>query len=248
MGTKIWAHRGASQQKPENTLPAFARAVELGADGIELDVQLSKDGVPVICHDFELDRLCDGQGLLYDRTLAELRRLNFNRRFPEQGFVTLPTLAEVFDLLRPTNLEINIEIKSGQVIYPGIEKKILDLADAFGMGERIWYSSFNHYALAGLHELAPGARCGILFDNILFEPWRYAARIGMQAIHPHHRMLAIPGLVKASHAAGLAVHPWTADRPEDLRQAFQLGVDAIITNFPDVAIALAAAAGSTPGT
>lgn len=241
MMTKIWAHRGASRQAPENTLPAFARAIELGADGIELDVQLSADGVPVVFHDFELDHLSDGQGLLRDRTLAELRQLNFNRRFPEQGFVTLPTLAEVLALLQPTRLELNIEIKSGQVLYPGLEAKVLELVAAAGMRDRVWYSSFNHYALIQVRALDPQARCGILFDNILFQPWRYARQIGMQALHPHHRMLAIPGLVRASHAAGLAVHAWTADRPEDIRQALQLGVDAVITNVPDTAIALAAA-------
>src|SRR5512133_3338040 len=98
--TKIWGHRGASAVAPENTLPAFAKAIELKADGVELDVQLTSDGVPVIFHDFEIDRLTDGKGLIKDHTFDELRRLNFNLRFPGQGFVTLPTLAEVFDLFR----------------------------------------------------------------------------------------------------------------------------------------------------
>jgi len=241
MTTKIWAHRGASLKAPENSLPAFALAVELGADGIELDVQLSKDGVPVVFHDFELARLTGIDARLRDLSLAELKKLNLNQQqhFPELGFVVIPTLAEVFELLLKTKLIINIEIKSGKVIYPQIEEKVLALAAEYDLNERIWYSSFNHYSLVQLRQLQPEAHCGILFDNVLFQPWNYAAKFGMQAIHPHHLMLAIPGYVEASHKAGISVHAWTADQPEDLLRAFRLGVDAIITNTPDIAIKLA---------
>lgn len=244
MATKIWAHRGASIKAPENSLPAFALAVELGADGIELDVQLSKDGVPVVFHDFELARLTGVNAWLRDLNLAGLKKLNLNRqqRFPELGFVEIPTLAEVFELLLQTKLKINIEIKSGQVVYPQIEEKVLALAADYDLNERVWYSSFNHYSLVQLRQLQPEAHCGILFDNVLFQPWHYAAGFGMQAIHPHHLMLAIPGYVEASHKAGIAVHAWTADQPEDLLRAFRLGVEAVITNAPDIAIKLASQA------
>ncbi len=239
MKTKIWAHRGASLQAPENSLSAFARAIELGADGFELDVQLSSDGVPVVFHDFELKRMCGVNFLLRDLSLSELKALDINRKhFPELGFTSIPTLTEVFELIQNTKLEINIEIKSGLIIYPQIEEKVLALAADYNLNERIWYSSFNHYSLVRLKQLQSDVRCGILFDNVLFQPWKYAASIRMQAIHPHHLMLAIPGYVKSSQAAGLAVHCWTADKPEDLKRAFSLGVDAVITNDPDTAIAL----------
>ena len=238
MMTQIWGHRGASAVAPENTLPAFAKAIKLEADGVELDVQLTRDGIPVVCHDFEIDHLSDGKGLLRDYTLAELRQFNFNRRFPGLGFVTLPTLAEVFDLFRPTNLEINVEIKSGRVIYPGIEEKVLALAKDLAMGDRIWYSSFNHLSVKRIRELDPDSRCGILYDCVLVDPWIYASRLGVQAIHPHHSILAYPGLVTACRAAGLAVHAWTVDQPEDLARAFGLGVDAVISNKPDLARAV----------
>ncbi|NLC83934.1 MAG: glycerophosphodiester phosphodiesterase, partial [Ruminococcaceae bacterium] len=177
MTTKIWAHRGASLKAPENSLPAFALAVELGADGIELDVQLSKDGVPVVFHDFELARLTGVNAWLRDLTLPELKKLNLNQqeRFPELGFVEIPTLAEVFELLLQTKLKINIEIKSGQVVYPLIEEKVLALAADYDLNERVWYSSFNHYSLVQLRQFQPEAHCGILFDNVLFQPWHYAA-------------------------------------------------------------------------
>jgi glycerophosphoryl diester phosphodiesterase len=233
--TMIWAHRGASAVTPENTLPAFARAIELKADGIELDVQLTKDGIPVVFHDFEIDHLSEGNGLLKDYTLAELRKINFNKRFPEQGFVTLPTLAEVFDLFRPTNLVINVEIKSGKVIYPGIEEKVLALEKEFSMAGRVWYSSFNHFSVKHIQRLSPTALCGILYDCGLVDPWIYAVHLGVQAIHPHHTMLAIPGLMDACREAGIAIHAWTIDHSEDLVRAFSLGIDAVISNKPDFA-------------
>jgi len=238
--TRIWGHRGASAVAPENTLPAFVKAIEFKVDGVELDVQLTRDGIPVVCHDFEIDRLSDGKGLVRDYTLAELRQFNFNLRFPEMGFVTLPTLAEVFDLFRTTDLEINVEIKSGQVIYPGIEEKVLALARDLAMADRIWYSSFNHLSVKRIRELDSGSRCGILYDCVLVDPWVYAERLGMQAIHPHHSILAYPGLVAACRTAGLAVHVWTVDQPDDLIRAFELGADAVISNKPDLARAVMA--------
>ena len=232
---KIWAHRGASAQAPENTLLSFAKAIDMKADGFELDVQLTSDGIPVVCHDFEIDRVSNGKGLIKDHTLSELRRMNFNRHFPEQGFATIPTLAEVFDLIRPTDLEINVEIKSGQVIYPGIEEKILSLEKTFSLEGRIWYSSFNHLSVMKIRQLEPASRCGVLFDCVLVDPWTYAARLGVQAIHPYHSILAYPGLVKACKESGIAIHAWTVDKPEDLRRAFGLGIEAVITNRPDLA-------------
>ncbi len=231
----IWAHRGASGIMPENTLPAFAMAIEQKADGIELDVQLTRDGVPVICHDFEIDRVSDGKGMIRDLTLAELRSFNFNQLHPEQGFVPIPTLAEVFDLVRQTSLEINVEIKSGKVIYPGIEEKILDLEKEFTMQRRIWYSSFNHLSVMKIRQLNPASRCGVLYDCVLVDPWVYASRLGVQAIHPYHSILAYPGLVKACREAGIAIHAWTINKPDDLRHAFELGIEALITNWPDKA-------------
>ena len=102
MKTLIWAHRGASQYAPENTLISFEKAVEMGADGVELDVQLTSDGTVVVAHDESLERVSDGTGYIKDHTFAELRRLNFNRVHPEYERAQIPTLEEVYDLLKPT--------------------------------------------------------------------------------------------------------------------------------------------------
>ena len=113
MKTKVWAHRGASAYAPENTLEAFLLAAEQGADGVELDVQLTKDGEMVVVHDEEIDRVSDGSGFVKDYTLAELKNLNFNKTHLEYQNVKIPTLREVYEALKPTGMTINVELKTG---------------------------------------------------------------------------------------------------------------------------------------
>ena len=112
----VWAHRGASGYAPENTLEAFQLAIEQKADGVELDVQLSKDGVLVVIHDESLDRVSDGRGYVKDYTLQELKSFNFNKMHPEYGIVRIPTLEEVYALLKNTGLTINTELKNKLLI------------------------------------------------------------------------------------------------------------------------------------
>ena len=118
--TLVWGHRGASGYAPENTMAAFEKAVELGADGIELDVQLTKDGELVGIHDETIDRVSDGSGWVKDYTYAKLIKHNFNRTHPEYEHAQIPTLEEVYALIKPTDLTINVEIKTGVVVYPEI--------------------------------------------------------------------------------------------------------------------------------
>lgn len=167
MKTQVWAHRGASgwdkQYAPENTMPAFIKAYEMGADGIELDVQLTKDGEIVIIHDETVDRVSNGTGWVKDYTLNEIRKLNFAKQHPEYGFVTIPTLQEFFQLMSKNNMLINIELKTGVIFYPKLEEKVLELAKQMDMSNRIIYSSFNHYSLEKVNELTHGkAKTGIL--------------------------------------------------------------------------------------
>ena len=152
MKTKVWAHRGASGYAPENTLEAFEMSVKQQADGVELDVQLTKDGELVVLHDETLDRTTDGKGFVKDYTLKEVQALKAVKTHPEYQTGRIPMLAEVYDLLKPTGLEINVELKTGIFFYPGIEEKVLKLTKEMGMEERIWYSSFNHYSLKKVKE------------------------------------------------------------------------------------------------
>jgi len=121
---KVWAHRGASGYAPENTLPAFALAVEQGADGVELDIQLTKDGQIVVIHDETIDRVSNGSGWVKDYTLSQLKKFNFNKTFPEYGFVTIPTLEEVYDLLKDTGLTVNVELKQIPYFIVILKKKL----------------------------------------------------------------------------------------------------------------------------
>ena len=144
MNTQIYAHRGASGYAPENTLEAFELAAKMGAQGVELDVHITKDGYLVVAHDETIDRVSDGTGFIRDMTLEELKRFTFNKTHPEYKDARIPTLKEVFDLLRPTGLFINIEMKNSVYDYPNLEQKTIDLAREENMIQRVIFSSFNH--------------------------------------------------------------------------------------------------------
>lgn len=173
---RIWAHRGCSQMYPENTLTAFRKAMEVpGVAGIELDIQLSKDGELVVIHDERVDRTTDGCGFVRDYTLKELK--SFHIFAGGEKAEHIPTMREVFELLSPKLLEycrarkngvegkglrLNIELKNSIYPYPGMEQKIVDMVNEFGVQDAIVYSSFYAESLLKVHELAPEAELGVL--------------------------------------------------------------------------------------
>lgn len=236
--TKIWAHRGASAYAPENTLAAFALAAEMEADGIELDVHLTADDQLVVAHDEQVDRVSNGQGYIRRMTLEELRTLDFGAHHPRYRGEKIPTLAEVYDLIRPTKMTINVEIKSGIVLYPGIEEKLVTLTREAGMTGRVIYSSFNHYSLMALRQLEPEAPIGLLYSCALVDPWLYAQHLKANALHPLYLTLQAPGLVEGCRATGIKLHPWTVDDPTAMGRLMAMNIDAVITNKPDVARAV----------
>lgn len=235
MKTEVWAHRGASGYAPENTLEAFELAVKMEADGIELDVQLTKDGEMVVIHDETTDRVSGVKGWVKDFTLEELKGLNVNQTHPEYARVQIPTLREVYELIRPTKLKINVELKTGVVFYSGLERKVLELTDEFGMQERIWYSSFNHYTVRRIKELSPQTKCGVLYEDGIFDVVEYTKKLGADAIHPAVYNLQYDGVVEACRENDIRIHTWTANEKEEIRAMAELGVDAVITNYPDLA-------------
>lgn len=240
--TTIWGHRGASAYAPENTLAAFALARTMGAHGVELDVQLTADGRLVCIHDETLDRTTDGHGWVQDHTLDEIGRLDASAGMSEYAGERVPTLDEVFELLAGTGMYVNVELKNSLRPYPGMEETVLALVDEFGMGDRVVISSFNHISLAGLRESGAQERVsglGLLHGDVLHEPWAYAQGLGLTALHPPFAYVQyVPETVERSHALGLAVNPWTLNDVDEMRQAVELGVDAIITNFPDKGLEL----------
>ena len=235
MGVLVWAHRGASAYLPENTLPSFAKAIEMRADGIELDVQLSKDGEVVVAHDESVSRVSDGEGFLKEYTLSELKAMNFNKTHPEFGPAQIPTLAEVYDLIAPTALTINVEFKTSIFYYEGIVEKVLALTEEWGLEDRVIYSSFNHYTLTKVRMCKPDARTGLLYMDGIIGVASYARDTALvNALHPALYHLQDPDYVKTAHAYGLSTHVWTVDDPQYIRLCRAMGVEAIITNRPDL--------------
>ncbi|MGN0142884.1 MAG: glycerophosphodiester phosphodiesterase [Roseburia sp.] len=233
--TLVWAHRGASGYAPENTLGAFEKAVELGADGIELDVQMTKDGELVVIHDETIDRVCEGTGWVKDYSYAKLSRFNFNKTQPAYAHEQIPALEEVYELIKPTNLTINVEIKTGIVFYPDIEERVLELTARMGMEDRVLYSSFNHYTVRRIKELLPEAKTGVLYSDGIINPASYCAYVtGADAVHPALYNLQYPGFMEECRKHNLKVHVWTVNEEMHMRRVCERQVDAMITNYPDL--------------
>lgn len=174
--TEIWAHRGCSADAPENTLAAFRLAAASAADGVEFDVQLSRDGVPVVIHDERVGRTHSGPGWVKDLAVADLCGLPSRRGAGDD--VGIPTLDQVLDLFVPTDLTINIELKNSVIDYPGLEAIVLDAVLARGLAERTVLSSFNHYSLRRFQDLGAPCELAAILGDLLYRPWDYLAGLG----------------------------------------------------------------------
>ncbi|MGI1820858.1 glycerophosphodiester phosphodiesterase [Exiguobacterium sp. TRN 1102] len=172
----IYAHRGYSANYPENTLSAFEAALPY-VDGIELDVQLSKDGRLVVIHDETVDRTTNGTGWVKDMTLQELRQLKID------GYERIPTLEEVLGLIERSNVTLNIELKTDQYAYPGIERLAWFAVDEFELGDRVVFSSFNRETLVRMRDVAPVARLAVLTLTGESDTVSFAETIRAEAIH-----------------------------------------------------------------
>lgn len=236
MKTKVWAHRGASAYAPENTLEAFLLAAEQGADGVELDVQLTKDGEMVVVHDEEIDRVSDGSGFVKDYTLAELKILNFNKTHPEYQDVKIPTLREVYEALKPTGVTINVELKTGIFWYKDLEKKVLELTKEMEMEDRVIYSSFNHYSIQQMKKIVPEAETAYLYSDVILNVAEYAKNTKVDGLHPAVYHVKMADFLKEYLGSNLNVRVWTVNEKADMKWLIDAGVTAIITNYPDMAV------------
>lgn len=229
----IFAHRGASGYYPENTMLAFTKAVEMGATGIETDVHMTKDGKLVLIHDHSLERTCGVRGLIKDFYLEEIKQMDAGSWMDEDyKGERVPTLDELFAFVKQLDLVINLELKSGVVLYPKIEKRVVEAIRAHDMTERVIISSFNHYSLVELKRLAPEIPIGLLYNEALFEPWHYAKSIGASALHPIHYAV-LPEFVRAAKREGIAYYPFTVNDRNEMKCLLQSGVSGIITDYPD---------------
>lgn len=227
---KVLGHRGAAGTSPENTLVSFAKGLEHGVDGFEFDVQLSKDGEVVVCHDERVDRTSDGVGWIKNFSLRELKRLNFGVQFGIKA--EIPTLDEVLEMLRGKPLLLNVEIKSGLVEYPGIVDQVVESLERFGVISRTIVSSFDHRVLLELHRDHPQVETGVLYECGLLEPWVYARQLGARHLHPQFGYVN-HDLINNSHSAGIGINTWTVDHPWAIERIVALSPDMVITNYPE---------------
>ncbi len=236
--TEVIAHRGYSAKFPENTMKAFKEAENANADGIELDIQLSKDGEVVVIHDEKLNRTTSGKGYVKDFTLQELKKLDAGILFPDlKEKQTIPTLEEVLAWLTTNTLTCNIELKNGVFRYQGMEEKVIQLIRDYSLSTRVVFSSFNHYSIVHCYRLAPEIEIAPLLSEGLYMPWVYSASIQAKGFHPHY--LAAPNeVIAASLEAGIAVRPYTVNKEAEMERLFQLECSAFITDQPTKAVEL----------
>jgi glycerophosphoryl diester phosphodiesterase len=243
----VFGHRGGSRLAPENTLAAFDRGVEAGADGLELDVRLSRDGEVMVCHDPTVDRTCDGRGAVADLMASDLARMDAGYRFspgdgthPFRGCgFSVPTLREV--LARHPGHRFIVELKDNREALARAAVDVVREAEAV---DRVCFGSFQRDVIDAVRRLLPsaatsGAR-GEVFSAVM------CSRLGFLPPFRRYQVLQVPeqrenigvvtpSFVRAAHRAHTPVQVWVIDRPADIRRLLGWGVDGIITDRPDVA-------------
>ncbi len=237
---KIWAHRGCSQRYPENTLLAFEKAMAVpGITGIELDIQLTKDGEIVVIHDERVDRTTEGIGCVKDFTLKELKR--FHIYAGENETQRIPTMEETLDVIGTrlkAGMKLNIELKNSIYPYDGMEEKLVELVHRRGIEKSVVYSSFYAKSLERLKKLVPDAELGILDSRASDCIYKIKGGCGAAAIHPFWKGMDLPG----EELKGYTVRAWMSGHlyPEkptgtrlDLSVLEKQGITDVILNEPE---------------
>ncbi|UWD47835.1 glycerophosphodiester phosphodiesterase [Clostridioides difficile] len=234
----IYAHRGFSGKYPENTILAFKKCLDMDIYGIELDVHKTKDGKIVVIHDETVDRTFNGHGFVKDLTLRKLKTLNSSfEGYQNNKECKIPTLEEVLILISPTNLILNIELKTDKVNYTNIEKDVLKLILKYNMKNRVLISSFNSNSLKNFHKLDPSIKIALLCYLPINNVVEFAKFLGSSYLHPP-LILVNESLVKLCHKNLLGVNVYTVNDEEDMLHCRALNADGIFTNYPDIALKL----------
>jgi glycerophosphoryl diester phosphodiesterase len=244
---QIWpavvAHRGASSSHPENTLQAFVAAADVGADFIELDVRLTADDVAIVLHDFDVSRTTNGAGLVHEMTLTQVKSLDASG---ERGLgLEVPTFEEVLrELSGRVGIDVEIKNLPGEPAFDSPNESIatecVRLIEASGFEGPLIISSFNWLPIERVQQIAPDVPTGFI-TSALIDPWAalvYARSRGHDLILPQAPAIfeSGPSFVEAAHEAGVRVGAWTVDDPEAVERLFAMGVDAIATNDPTMAL------------
>ena len=232
--TKIFAHRGFSANYPENTMIAFVEAEKAKTDGIEIDIQMTKDGEIVIIHDEKVDRTTNGSGFVQQLSYKELRALNAGHRFKYSNKESIPTLSELFEWMQGNSIICNIEMKNNKISYEGMEEKTINLIRQYGFEKRIIFSSFNHYSLVHSYRIAPEIETAPLLSDGIYQPWIYANAINAKGFHPNYKRLN-GEIIRASESNNIKVRAYTVNNSKTMRALMKEGISAIITDEPIIA-------------
>lgn len=231
----VLAHRGASAYAPENTMAAFDLALKMGADGVELDVTLTLDRIPVVIHDDNVDRTTNGHGPISAMTLEQVKALDASPAFDKYRGERIPTLEQVLGDIGK-RARVNIELKGRSVHDDGLEVEVACTIDKTGTADSVLISSFNPFALRRMAHLRPHLPRGLLYANdmpiYLRRAWlRPVAR--PTAMHPKYTLVT-PAYMLWARQKGYRVNTWTVDEPSEMKRLADLGVDAIMSNKPDL--------------
>ncbi|MBS4195677.1 glycerophosphodiester phosphodiesterase [Lederbergia citri] len=240
--TKIYGHRGCMGIYPENTMLGFKKAIEQGVDGLELDVHMTKDGEIVVIHDVNLDRTTDGTGYIRNLSLAEIKEVSAGIKFSHflhynesvWNLERVPTLQEVLELLAPYDIELNIELKTYLINYEGIEEKVLNVVKQYGKNRNVIYSSFHLPTLLRIKKIDPSAKIAMLLDHQITHPNDYMETFNLEALHVSKRITIMANHYLKDLKGNIRV--WTVNDPLEINELFDIGVNTIISDFPERAL------------
>ncbi|WP_353625619.1 glycerophosphodiester phosphodiesterase family protein [Bacillus sp. JCM 19041] len=243
--TAIYGHRGAAGTHPENTLLSFEEALNNKVDGIELDVQMTKDGQLIIMHDPTVDRTTSGSGYVNEMTLMEIKQLSAGSKFSHMtGYdsntwpsIEVPTLRETLNLIRPHRIELNIEFKPNLATHKGIEEAVLKEVESHGQGLNVSYSSFHLPILMRLKALKKEVETAYLVEQNVPFPRDYLETFDLTTFHVSKKQLLGNSYFEEEKLLE-DIRAWTVNRDEDIKKLLQKNVKAIMTDFPKRAIAL----------
>lgn len=235
---KVFAHRGASGDYPENTILSFEKAINLPIDGIELDVHKSKDGKLVVIHDEDVQRTFKGKGLVKDYTLEELQNFKCRKfEFIDNDLCKIPTLEDVFELIKDKNITLNIEAKTDQIHYD-LEQDVLNLVDKYNLRNNVLISSFNHKCLNIFKNIDSDYKYGALYeDEKDYAPEKnvvvHAKKLNVYSINIS-KELVTKEMVNLAHKNNLKVYVYTINSPSQMRKMIDCGVDAVFSDYPEL--------------
>jgi glycerophosphoryl diester phosphodiesterase len=214
-------------------MAAFKKAVNIGSHGIECDVQMTKDGKLIICHDELVDRTTDGKGFIKDKTYEEIRALDGGSWYSkEYAGERIPLLEELLDLVKQSGVYLNVELKTGIVQYHGMEDKVVAMVKSYDLLHKTIFSSFNHYSIYEIKDKYPEALTGALYMEGLYKPWSYFESIKCDCAHPFY-LAAQPIIIEGLLQHGFTINTFTVDDLNTAAMLVKSGVEGIITNYPE---------------